>query len=142
LTGGKRASNFDKGYFVEPTVVFAKSNKSRVCQEEIFGPFATLQVFDTAEEAITIANDSDFGLVSYVWSNDLPTTTRMMQSIRAGTVWVNTPMARDLRAPFGGYKQSGIGRDGIPGSIELFSEQKTIMIPTKEAPIVKIGADT
>ncbi|MEZ5917624.1 MAG: aldehyde dehydrogenase family protein [Parvularculaceae bacterium] len=140
LAGGNKASGFDKGYFIEPTVVLARSNKSRVCQEEIFGPFATLQTFDTIEDAIAIANDSDFGLVSYVWSDDLPTATRMMRAIRAGTVWINTPMARDLRAPFGGYKQSGIGRDGIPGSIELFSEQKTVMLPMSNAPIAKLGS--
>ena len=96
-------------------------------------------VFDTLDEALEQANDSEFGLVSYVWTKDIQTMMTTATKIEAGTVWVNTPMARDLRAPFGGYKNSGIGRDGLPGSIELFTEQKTIMIPTEELIVPKLG---
>ena len=130
LTGGGRAPGFDKGFYMQPTAVLAPSNAARVCQEEIFGPFASFLIFDTAEEAIAIANDSPFGLVSYVWSDDLPTVMCATREIRAGVVWVNTPMMRELRAPFGGYKESGVGRDGAAASAEFFTEAKTVSVPT------------
>lgn len=139
LAGGKRAAGFAQGYFLEPTLAKVTDNTARVCQEEIFGPFATLQVFDHVDEAVAIANQSDFGLVSYLWCNDLPTVTRLAQQIQAGTVWVNTPLARDLRAPFGGYKQSGVGRDGLRASIELVTEEKTTMIPSGPMNLPKLG---
>ncbi len=120
--------------------MLAPSNDARVCQEEIFGPFATFLEFDTLDEAIDIANRSRFGLVSYVWSDDLPTTMRCSREIRAGTVWVNTPMMRELRAPFGGYKESGIGRDGPAASVDFFTEQKATIIPIDPPSIPRFGA--
>lgn len=140
LTGGRRAPGIDKGYFVEPTAVLAPSNDARVCQEEIFGPFATFVEFDTLDEAIAIANRSKFGLVGYVWSDDLPTVMRCAREIRTGTVWVNTPMMRELRAPFGGYKESGIGRDGPQASVEFFTELKSTIIPIDPPPMPRYGA--
>ena len=74
------------------------SNGLRVCQEEVFGPFVAIQRFGTVDEAVAIANDSDFGLVSYLWSDDLPSVMQASRRIKAGTVWVNTPLTRDLRA--------------------------------------------
>jgi acyl-CoA reductase-like NAD-dependent aldehyde dehydrogenase len=129
LTGGRRASQFARGYFIEPTAVLAPHNDTRVCQEEIFGPFATFLEFDTLDDAIRITNDSKFGLVNYVWSEDLHTVMRCSREIRAGTVWVNTPLMRELRAPFGGYRESGIGRDGPYASLEFFTELKSTIIP-------------
>lgn len=140
LTGGRRAQGIDKGYFVEPTAVLAPSNDARVCQEEIFGPFATFVEFDTLDEAIAIANRSKFGLVGYVWSEHLPTVMRCAREIRTGTVWVNTPMMRELRAPFGGYKESGIGRDGPQASVEFFTELKSTIIPIDPPPMPRYGA--
>lgn len=139
LCGGRAAVDFERGYFVEPTAVRVPSNGLRVCQEEVFGPFAAIQTFTTAEEAVAIANDSDFGLVSYLWSNDLPTVMQVSRDIQAGTVWVNTPLTRDLRAPFGGYKQSGIGRDGLHASVELMTEEKTVMLPNTPLSFPKLG---
>jgi len=141
LAGAKQADGFDRGYFVAPTVVEASENSSRLCQEEIFGPFVMVQRVRNLDDALTRANDSEFGLVSYIWSNDLPSVMRARRELQVGTVWVNTPMARDLRAPFGGYKQSGIGRDGIPGSIELFTEEKTTMIPQEPLDLPRIGGE-
>ena len=140
LTGGRRAGQFAKGWFIEPTAVMAPSNDSRVCQEEIFGPFATFLTFDTLDEAIAISNDSKFGLVNYVWSDDLTTVMRCSREIRAGTVWVNTPMMRELRAAFGGFKESGIGRDGPYASLEFFTELKATIIPIDPAPLPRYGA--
>jgi 5-carboxymethyl-2-hydroxymuconic-semialdehyde dehydrogenase/aminomuconate-semialdehyde/2-hydroxymuconate-6-semialdehyde dehydrogenase len=139
LAGGKRCAHFDRGYFVEPTVVTATSNSLPVCQEEIFGPFATILSFDDEEEAYAIANDSEFGLVSYVWSQDIGKVMRATEALRAGIVWVNTPLTRDLHAPFGGYKHSGVGRDGGDWSRNLFTEEKTVTIPTRDFPIAKLG---
>ncbi|MEM7706841.1 MAG: aldehyde dehydrogenase family protein [Pseudomonadota bacterium] len=139
LVGGKPAPGFEAGYFMEPTAVMASSNQTRVCQEEIFGPFASLLTFDTLDEAVAMANESDFGLVSYLWSDDLPTVMRASRQIKAGTVWVNTPLTRDLRAPFGGYKQSGVGRDGLRASVELLTEEKTMMIPNEPLSLPKLG---
>jgi len=139
LTGGHRAPGFERGYYMEPTAVLAPGNHSRVCQEEIFGPFATFLTYDTLDEAIAIANDSPFGLVAYVWANELDVVMRASRDLRAGTVWVNTTMVRELRAPFGGYKQSGIGRDGATSSVEFFTELKTTTIPIEPAQLPRLG---
>ncbi len=140
LTGGRRSADHPTGWFIEPTAVMAPANDARVCQEEIFGPFATFLTFDTLDEAIRIANDSKFGLVNYVWSEDLTTVMRCSRDIRAGTVWVNTPMMRELRAPFGGYKESGIGRDGPQASLEFFTELKATIIPIDPVKMHRYGA--
>jgi acyl-CoA reductase-like NAD-dependent aldehyde dehydrogenase len=140
LTGGRRAPGFDRGYYLEPTAVLARDNASRVCQEEIFGPFATFLVYDSFDEAIAMANDSPFGLVAYVWAGDVDVVMRASRELRAGTVWVNTTMVRELRAPFGGYKQSGVGRDGATSSVEFFTELKTTTIPVGPVPLPRLGA--
>jgi 5-carboxymethyl-2-hydroxymuconic-semialdehyde dehydrogenase/aminomuconate-semialdehyde/2-hydroxymuconate-6-semialdehyde dehydrogenase len=140
LVGARRCEGFDAGYFFAPTVVETNDNMSPLCQEEIFGPFVTIQRVRDLDDALARANQSEFGLASYVWSDDLPSVTRARKALRAGTVWVNTPMARDLRAPFGGYKQSGLGRDGLPGSIDLFTEEKSTIIPDAPLTLPKFGA--
>ena len=139
LTGACKAPGLDQGYYFAPTVVEADGNQLPLCQQELFGPFVTIQRVMGIDDAIARANDSEFGLAAYIWSNDLPSVMRARRELRAGTIWVNTPMARDLRAPFGGFKNSGIGRDGLPGSIELFSEEKTTMIPQEPLDIPKMG---
>jgi acyl-CoA reductase-like NAD-dependent aldehyde dehydrogenase len=140
LLGGTRAEGFDKGYYVAPTVARAHDNRLPLCQEEIFGPFATFLTFRDIDEAIAIANDSEFGLVAYLWSNDLPTVMAATDRLQAGTLWVNTPVARDLRAPFGGYKNSGVGRTGGHSSRALFTEEKVVTIPLRDFPIARLGA--
>ena len=137
--GGKRAEGFEKGYYIEPTAVLAASNDARVCQQEIFGPFATFVLFDSLDEAIAIANASSFGLVAYVWSQDLHAVMRCSRDIRAGVIWVNTPMVRELRAPFGGYKESGVGRDGAAASAQFFTEVKTTTIPVDPVTMPRLG---
>ena len=139
LCGGSAPQGAEAGFFFEPVMAQARSNSARICQEEIFGPFASLIRFETLEEAIEIANDSDFGLVSYVWTQNIDNMMQFSQKIRAGTVWVNTAMTRDLRAPFGGYKLSGLGRDGLEESINLFTEEKTVMIPAQKLTFPKLG---
>lgn len=138
--GGARADGFDKGFYVQPTVAIAGSNASALCQEEIFGPFATFLTFEDVDEAIAIANDSRYGLVGYLWSNNWPTIARVTNELRTGTIWVNTPVARDLRAPFGGYKDSGVGRSGGDASRRHFTEEKVVTLPLGDFPIAKLGA--
>ncbi len=139
LAGGGRPPGFDEGLYFAPTVVEAAHNALPLCQQEIFGPFAMIQRVRNLDDALARANDSDFGLVSYIWSNDLGAVMKAQGALKAGTVWVNTPMARDVRAPFGGIKQSGIGRDGIKGSVDLFTEEKTVMIPQAPFDLPKLG---
>jgi acyl-CoA reductase-like NAD-dependent aldehyde dehydrogenase len=140
LTGGKRSDRHERGYYVEPTAVLATSNDTRVCQEEIFGPFATFLKVDNLDEAISIANATEFGLVGYIWSKDVATVMKASQELRAGTIWVNTPMTRELRAPFGGYKSSGVGRDSGSDCLHFFTEAKTTTIPTTSFLLPKWGA--
>jgi acyl-CoA reductase-like NAD-dependent aldehyde dehydrogenase len=140
LTGGVRRDDLGEGYYVAPTAVVAPSNAAKVAQEEIFGPFATFLPFDTPEEAIAIANDSAYGLVAYVWSDHLPTVMTMTEALRAGVVWVNTPMMRELRAPFGGYKASGVGREGGAACEAFYTEERTVTIPKTPAPLPSLGA--
>jgi 5-carboxymethyl-2-hydroxymuconic-semialdehyde dehydrogenase/aminomuconate-semialdehyde/2-hydroxymuconate-6-semialdehyde dehydrogenase len=139
LCGGSRAAGFDNGYFLEPTAVMASSNSTPLCQEEIFGPFATFLTYDTIEEAIEIANDSRYGLVGYLWCEHWPTIAKVIDELRTGTVWVNTPVARDLRAPFGGFKESGLGRSGGDASRRHFTEEKVVTLPMGDFPIPKLG---
>lgn len=141
LCGGQRPAHVgDKGYYLEPTAVLMPSNSARVCQEEIFGPFAAFQIFDTFDEALAIANDSEFGLVSYLWSNDLTQAHRAAREIQAGVVLVNTPMILDLRFPFGGYKTSGVGREGIDGMRHFYTEEKTVTIALQRPAMARLGA--
>ena len=140
LTGGGHAPGFDRGYYFQPTVAAVDSNAHRLCQEEIFGPFASVTIFDTAEEAYRIANDSRFGLVGYVWSRDVATILTAQDRISAGTIWCNTPMMRDLRAPFGGYRDSGIGAEGGRAGEAFYTRQKTVSIPRRALELRKLGA--
>lgn len=141
LTGGRRPEGFDKGCYMEPTLV-STTNDSRIAQEEIFGPFAALIVFDTDEEAYRIANDSRFGLVSYVWSQSITRIMEAQERIAAGIVWCNTPMMRELRAPFGGYKESGVGADGGKACEAFYTRQKTVSIPRRPLTLRKLGANS
>lgn len=139
LTGGRAAPGFDSGYYFEPTVVAVDSNDDRICQEEIFGPFAALMTFDTPDEAYRIANASRFGLVSYVWSQDIATIMEAQERLSSGTVWCNTPMMRELRAPFGGYRESGVGAEGGRAGEAFYTRQKTVSIPRRPLSLTKLG---
>ncbi|MFC5371220.1 aldehyde dehydrogenase [Brevundimonas faecalis] len=137
LTGGHALDR--PGYFIEPTAVLAPSNSDRVCQEEIFGPFAAFVKFRDMEDAIRMANESQFGLVGYCWTQNIDKALRVSQGVRTGLMWVNTPMVRELRAPFGGVKDSGLGRDGAAASMAFFTEEKTTTIPIADTTLRKFG---
>ena len=140
LAGGKRPDGREKGYYFEPTIATVDNDTHRLCQDEIFGPFATLMTFDTADEAYEIANRSRFGLVGYVWSQDISTIMEAQERISAGTVWCNTPMMRDLHAPFGGYRESGVGAEGGKAGENFYTRQKTVSIPRRPLQLRKLGA--
>ncbi len=139
LTGGRRHPDFAKGFYVEPTAVLAPSNEARICQEEVFGPLASFLTFEAPEDAIRIANASSFGLVAYLWSKDVTTVLSGARALRAGTIWVNTPMMRELRAPFGGYKASGVWREGALECRDFYTEKKTVSIPVEDFPLPQWG---
>lgn len=139
LCGGRRPAGMAHGYYLEPTAVLVPSNETRVCREEIFGPFAAIQIYDDFAEAVRIANDSDYGLVAYLWSNDLQQVNLAARSIETGVLLVNTPMALDLRFPFGGYKDSGVGREGIMGMRHFYTEEKTVTIALKRPTMDRLG---
>jgi acyl-CoA reductase-like NAD-dependent aldehyde dehydrogenase len=128
LAGGARAAGFSSGYYVEPILARASSNAAAICQEEIFGPFATILVVDGPEEAVRIANESAFGLVAYVWTRDIAKALACAEALRTGVVWINTIMMRELRAPFGGWKESGVGREGGDACAALYTQEKTVTI--------------
>lgn len=116
------------GYFYAPTIIEGLGHTSRVVTEEIFGPVCTLHTFNDESEALSMANDLEYGLASSVWTNDHKRALRISHGIHTGMVWVNCWMHRDLRVPFGGTKQSGLGHEGGRLSIDFYSEPKNICL--------------
>lgn len=130
LCGGKQLliPKFEDGYYMEPTVIEVSSNDCSINQEEIFGPVASIVRFETEEQALTLANGVNYGLSATLWTNNLKRTLRMSKQLEAGIVWVNTWMMRDLRTPFGGMKDSGVGREGGFEALRFFTEPKNICL--------------
>lgn len=118
------------GWYVAPTLIEDLPMSARSCREEIFGPVASLHPFEDEAEALALANDSDYGLAASVWTRDLGRARRMADGLQTGIVWINTWMQRDLRTPFGGMKQSGLGREGGLDALLFFTEPKTVCIGT------------
>jgi aminomuconate-semialdehyde/2-hydroxymuconate-6-semialdehyde dehydrogenase len=118
-----------KGWYFRPTVLEGLDHSSRLNQEEIFGPIVTLQSFASEHEAIHMANDTDYGLSATIWTGDLDKGKRISEDIDSGIIWINSWLLRDLRTPFGGMKNSGLGREGGDDALKFFTEQKNICIP-------------
>ena len=119
------------GYYMRPTVISGLDSSCRVQQEEIFGPVVVVTPFKTEEEALQLANGVRYGLSATLWTSDNSRVHRMSKKIKAGTVWVNSWMYRNLRAPLGGYKASGVGREGGDYSLNFFTETQNVSISYK-----------
>src|ERR1700731_1723269 len=133
--GGGRPKQFGKGYYVEPTIFYDVDNNARISREEIFGPVASVIPFDDEAGAIRIANDTPYGLAAAVWTRDIYKAFRVVKSLRAGIVWVNHMQPTYVEAPWGGYKQSGFGRELGPWGLEEYLETKQVYINLDETPI-------
>ncbi len=131
LTGGERVimdAPYEEGYYIRPTVIEGLSYDCRTNQEEIFGPVVTITPFDTEEEVLMMANSTQYGLSSTVWTSNLKRAHRMADQLHAGIVWINAWLVRDLRTPFGGVKASGVGREGGWEALRFFTEPKNVFV--------------
>lgn len=130
LTGGERVivEGYEEGYYLRPTVIEGLSYDCRTNQEEIFGPVVTITPFDTEEEVLMMANSTKYGLSATLWTSDLKRAHRMANEIDAGIVWINAWLVRDLRTPFGGVKDSGVGREGGWHALNFFTEPKNVFV--------------
>lgn len=118
----------ENGFFIEPTIITELDSSARCNTEEIFGPVVTLIPFDTEEDAIQIANNTEYGLAATIWTENVSTAHRVAEKLQSGIVWVNCWLLRDLRTPFGGVKQSGVGREGGWEAMKFFTEAKNVCI--------------
>jgi len=132
LCGGRRAEPPNErcagGAFYEPTVIVGLDPACEIEQEEIFGPIVSLTPFDGEEQAVALANGTRYGLAAIVWTRDLARAHRVAERLEAGVVWINCWLVRDLRTPFGGVKQSGVGREGGLEAIRFFTEPKNVCV--------------
>jgi len=128
-TGGGKPKGFDKGWFIEPTLFYDVRNDMKIAREEIFGPVLVVIPYDGEEQAIALANDSDFGLGGGVWCGDTAHGVEVAARVRTGAITVNTAMLLDFNSPFGGFKKSGIGRELGPEGIAPYTEYQSIILP-------------
>lgn len=131
LLGGKTISPGGRcanGWFIEPTIIEGPGPQSVTNQEEIFGPVVTLQTFETEEEALQLANATQYGLAATIWTQDISRANRVAAKVQSGIIWVNCWLLRDLRTPFGGMKNSGVGREGGWEALRFFTEPKNVCV--------------
>tara|TARA_R110002072_G_scaffold98168_2_gene216054 strand:- start:237 stop:1145 length:909 start_codon:yes stop_codon:yes gene_type:complete len=131
LAGGEQVKldgELSEGYYIQPTIIEGLSFDCRTNQEEIFGPVITLTPFDTEEEVLAMANNTQYGLAATVWTSNLNTAHSVSSRLNSGIVWVNCWLLRDLRTPFGGVKNSGVGREGGWDALQFFSQKKNVCI--------------
>ncbi len=135
LLGGNRVKldgRCENGYFIEPTIIENLAHDCRTNQEEIFGPVVTIQPFDEESEVLKYANSTEYGLSATIWTENLSRAHRIAEKIESGIVWINTWLLRDLRTPFGGMKNSGVGREGGFEALKFFTEEKNVCVRINE----------
>jgi aminomuconate-semialdehyde/2-hydroxymuconate-6-semialdehyde dehydrogenase len=131
VTGGNRVTvpgRCEKGFFVQPTIITDLPHDCRTNQEEIFGPVVTIMPFDSEEQVLAFANSTTYGLSATIWTENLKRAHRVSAQVKSGIIWVNCWLFRDLRTPFGGMKQSGVGREGGWDALRFFTESKNVCI--------------
>jgi phenylacetaldehyde dehydrogenase len=124
VAGGRKRNG--AGYFVEPTIMTNVHSRMKICREEIFGPVLVCQPFDDVDELIELANDSEYGLACALWTRDLDTANKVSRLVHAGSVYVNCHSIVDPAMPFGGFKQSGWGREHGPDAMNMYTETKAV----------------
>jgi 5-carboxymethyl-2-hydroxymuconic-semialdehyde dehydrogenase len=139
VTGGGRPAHLDNGNFLAPTVFADVEPTMRIFREEIFGPVVTVTAFDDEDEAVRLANDTEYGLAAYLWTNDLKRGHRVAHAIESGMVWINSHNVRDLRTPFGGIKSSGLGREGGHHSLDFFTETRIVHVALGDTHVPRFG---
>jgi 5-carboxymethyl-2-hydroxymuconic-semialdehyde dehydrogenase len=137
---GRHPEGLEQGAYITPIFFKDAATHMRIAQEEIFGPFLTAIPFDSDDEALQIANSVKYGLTAYIWTRDVTRALKMAHGVEAGMVWVNSQNVRHLPTPFGGVKNSGIGRDGGDYSFDFYMETKNISIALGNHRIAKLGA--
>jgi 4-guanidinobutyraldehyde dehydrogenase / NAD-dependent aldehyde dehydrogenase len=139
--GGRRVREETGGYYVEPTIFTDVDNRMRIGREEIFGPVLSTMTFGTFDQAIEMANDTHYGLAAAIWTDDINVAHRASRAVRAGVVWVNCFGNGDMAVPFGGFKESGFGRDKSLHALEQYTDMKTTWIHLHDrAPTARVGA--
>ncbi len=127
---GLEGPGYGQGQFVAPTILTGVNNDMQIARKEVFGPVVCVIPFDELDEALAVANDTDFGLAGAVWTKDLRRALYCVDRLNAGTVWVNNYRATSFTTPFGGYKRSGLGREGGTEAIKEYLQQKSVWIST------------
>jgi 5-carboxymethyl-2-hydroxymuconic-semialdehyde dehydrogenase len=140
VAGGSRPVRLPEGNYLQPTVFADVDRTARIFQEEIFGPVVAVAPFDTEDDAVELANATRYGLAAYVWTTDLARGHRLAHAVEAGMVWINSHNIRDLRTPFGGVKDSGVGREGGARSIDFYTEPKIVHVALRDAQAPRLGA--
>ena len=135
----KMEGQFQKGYFFQPTIFSDVNNSMRVAQEEIFGPVSSVITFDNDDDLIKQANETMYGLSAGIWTRDITRAHRFARAVKAGVVWINTFNMMNAASPFGGYKQSGYGREMGKHALELYTQVKSVWVDLSGKPISWFG---
>ena len=140
VAGGSRPAGLPSGNYLAATVFADVKPSMRIFQEEIFGPVACVTPFESEEEAVYLANATRYGLAAYLWTSDLRRAHRVAALVESGMTWVNSHNVRDLRTPFGGVKNSGLGREGGQHSIDFYTESRIVHIALGDTHVPRFGA--
>jgi 5-carboxymethyl-2-hydroxymuconic-semialdehyde dehydrogenase len=140
VAGGSRPAGLPQGNYLAATVFADVTPSMRIFTEEIFGPVVSVTPFDTEAEAVSLANDTRYGLAAYIWTSDLTRAHRVAGLVRSGMIWVNSHNVRDLRTPFGGVKASGLGREGGQHSIDFYTESRIVHVALGDTHVPRFGA--